>query len=143
MRERWDPGVHVNPSSGSEPFLTTIAPWLAVSDAQKAVDFYSAAFGAIEVYRLEGDDGKLAVAQLSVDGAVFWVQDDSEGNPEARGSGSVRMILSVEDPDATHDRAIAAGAIEVTAVSEEYGWRTGRVTDPFGYDWELSRQVTE
>jgi PhnB protein len=74
---------------------------------------------------------------------VFWVQDDSEGNPEARGSGAVRMILSVEDPDAAHNRAIAAGAIEVAAVSEEYGWRTGRVNDPFGCDWELSRQVTE
>jgi PhnB protein len=132
----------VNPPTGSQPFKTTIAPWLAVSDAQKAVDFYTAAFGAVEVYRLEGDDGKLAVAQLSVDGAVFWVQDDSEGSPEARGSGSVRMILSVEDPDSAFVQAVAAGATEVAPVSEEYGWRTGRITDPFGYDWELSRQLT-
>jgi PhnB protein len=132
----------VNPGTSSEAFKTTIAPWLAVSDAQKAVDFYTAAFGAVEVYRLEGDDGKLAVAQLSVDGAVFWVQDDSEGSPEARGSGSVRMILSVEDPDSAFDQAVAAGATEVAPVSEEYGWRTGRITDPFGYDWELSRQLT-
>ena len=132
----------MNPSMGSEPFKTTIAPWLAVSDAQKAVDFYTAAFGAIEVYRLEGDDGKLAVAQLSVDGAVFWVQEDSESG-SSRGSTSVRMILSVEDPNSAFDRAVAAGALEVAAVSEEYGWRTGRVTDPFGYDWELSRQLSE
>ena len=53
------------------------------------------------------------------------------------------MILSVEDPDAAYDRAVAAGATEVGPVSEEYGRRTGRVTDPFGYDWELSRQLTE
>jgi PhnB protein len=132
----------VNPPTGSQPFKTTIAPWLAVSDAQKAVDFYTAAFGAVEVYRLEGDDGKLAVAQLSVDGAVFWVQDDSEGSPEARGSGSVRMILSVEDPDSAFVQAVAAGATEVAPVSEEYGWRTGRITDPFGYHWELSRRLT-
>jgi PhnB protein len=129
--------------ASSEAFKTTIAPWLAVRDAQMAVDFYTAAFGAIEVYRLEGDDGKLAVAQLSVDGAVFWVQLDAESSAEALGSGSVRMILSVEDPDAAHDRAVAAGATEGAPVSEEYGWRTGRVTDPFGYDWELSRQLTE
>jgi PhnB protein len=127
----------------SGPFRTTIAPWLAVNDAQKAVDFYKAALGAVETYRLEGDDGKLAVARLAVEDATFWVQEDSEAGPEALGSTSVRMILSVEDPNSVHDRAVAAGAIEVSAVSDEYGWRTGRVTDPFGYDWELSRQLTE
>jgi PhnB protein len=131
----------MSPGTSSEPFKTTIAPWLAVSDAQTAVEFYTAAFGAVELYRLEGDDGKLAVAQLAVEGAAFWVQED-EGR-SASGSTSVRMILSVEDPDSAYDRAGAAGAIEVAPVSEEYGWRTGRVTDPFGYDWELSRQLTE
>ena len=65
----------------SEPFKTTIAPWLTVSDAQKAVEFYTAAFGAVEVYRLEGDDGKVAVAQLAVDGAAFWVQEDKAEAP--------------------------------------------------------------
>ena len=130
------------PEASSEPFKITIAPWLTVSDAERAVDFYKAAFGAVEVYRLEGDDGKVAVAQLAVEGAAFWVQEDSEGG-SAHGSTSVRMILSVEDPNSAYDRAVTAGAIEVAPVSEEYGWRTGRVTDPFGYDWELSRQLTE
>jgi PhnB protein len=133
----------VNPGTNSEPFETTIAPWLTVSDAQKAVDFYTAAFDVLEVYRLEGDDGKLAVAQLAVDGATFWVQEDSDAGPEALGSTTVRMILSVEDPNSALDKAVTAGATEVAPVSEEYGWRTGRVTDPFGYDWELSRQLTE
>ena len=129
-------------TAGAEPFETSIAPWLAVSDAQRAVDFYRAAFGAVEVYRLDGDDGSLAVAQLSVGGAVFWVQDDVETGPEARGAGSIRMILSVEDPDAVFDRAVEAGAAEVAPMSEGHGWRTGRVTDPFGHDWEISRQLT-
>jgi PhnB protein len=132
----------VNAGGSPEPFKTTIAPWLAVSDAQKAVDFYTAAFGAVEVYRLEDVDGKVAVAQLEVDGAPFWVQEESDTG-SAIGSTSVRMILSVEDPSSAYDRAVAAGAIEVAPVSEEYGWRTGRITDPFGYDWELSRQLTE
>ena len=129
----------MNAGGSPEPFETTIAPWLTVNDAQKAVDFYAAAFGAVEIYRLEGDDGKVAVAQLEVDGAPFWVQDDSD----ASGSGSVRMILSAEDPTSAFDRAVAAGATEVSPVSDDYGWRTGRVTDPFGYDWELSRKLTE
>jgi PhnB protein len=128
--------------ASSEPFKTTIAPWLTVNDAEKAIDFYQAAFGAVEMYRFEGDDGKVAVAQLEVGGAPFWVQEDSESG-RARGSTSVRMILSVEGPNSAYDRAVAAGATEVAPVSEEYGWRTGRVTDPFGYDWELGRRLSE
>ena len=132
----------MNVQGSPEPIETTIAPWLAVSDAQKAIDFYTAAFGAVEWYRLEDDDGKVAVAQLSVDGAAFWVQEEPDTG-SALGSTSIRMILSLEDPSSAYDRAVAAGAIEVAPVSEEYGWRTGRVTDLFGYDWELSRKLTE
>ena len=57
-------------TANGESFGTTIAPWLAVRDAQEAVDFYAAAFGALEEYRLEGDDGRVAVARLSVGGAM-------------------------------------------------------------------------
>ena len=120
---------------------TSIAPWLAVSDAQKAVDFYKAAFDAVEMYRLDGDDGNLAVAQLSIGGAMFWVQDDADTLTEVSGTGSIRMILSVEDPDAVFDQAVGAGAEVVARVSEGHGWRTGRITDPFGHDWEISRQL--
>jgi PhnB protein len=120
----------------------SIAPWLAVGDAQKAVEYYKAAFGAVELYRLPADDGSLAVAQLSVGGAVFWVQNDSNASPVGRGTGSVRMILSVDDPDSVFKQAVAAGAVVVAPIHEEYGWRTGRVTDPFGHDWEMSKQLT-
>jgi PhnB protein len=113
-----------------------------VRDAQKAVEYYKAAFGAVELYRLPADDGSLAVAQLSVGGAVFWVQHDSSASPADRDAGSVRMILSVDDPDSVFDQAVGAGAAVVAPVHEEYGWRTGRVTDPFGHDWEMSRQLT-
>jgi PhnB protein len=119
-----------------------IAPWLAVPDAQKAVDYYKAAFGAVELYRLPADDGSLAVAQLSIRGAVFWVQADSNVSPSGGGTGSVRMILSVDDPDAVFERAVAAGAEVVAAIHEDYGWRTGRIRDPFGHDWEMSKQVS-
>jgi len=126
--------------SGSESFETSIAPWLAVNDAQEAVDFYRAAFGAVDVYSLD-DHGRVVVAQLSVGGAAFWVQEDADASPDAPGVGSVRMILSVEDPDPVFDRAVAAGATVVAQVHEEHGWRTGRITDPFGHDWEVSRQL--
>jgi PhnB protein len=119
----------------------SVAPWLAVRDAQKAVDYYQAAFGAVEVYRLAGDDGTLEVAQLSVGGAVFWVQNDADASPDGRAAGSVRLILSVDDPDSVFERAIAAGAAIKAGMHEEHGWRTGRVIDPFGHDWEMSKQL--
>jgi PhnB protein len=120
----------------------SIAPWLAVRDAQKAVDYYKAAFGAVELYRLPADDGSLAVVQLSVAGALFWVQGDSNASPAQAASPSVRMILSVDDPDTVFERAVGAGATVVASMHEDYGWRSGRVTDPFGFDWEMSKQLT-
>src|SRR2546425_9279178 len=119
----------------------SIAPWLAVGDATRAVDYYRAAFGAIEIYRLAGDDGTIEVAQLSIGGVVCWVQKDADASPVGRAAGSIRLILSVDDPDSVFDRAVAAGAAIKAAIHEEYGWRTGRVADPFGYDWEMSKQL--
>ena len=106
------------------------------------MDFYLNAFGAVEAYRLDDDDGRPVVAQLSIDGAAFWIQDDPDASPVATaGVGSVRMILSVEDPDALFERAVGAGAAAVAPVHDEHGWRMGRLTDPFGHDWEVSRRL--
>jgi PhnB protein len=124
----------------TSPATPSIAPWLTVRDAQQAIDYYKAAFGAVEIYRLPADDETVAVAQLSVGGALFWVQTDGNASAEP-GAGSVRMILSVDDPDSVFEQAVAAGATVVAAIHEEYGWRTGRVTDPFGHDWEMSKQL--
>jgi PhnB protein len=126
--------------------MTSIAPWLSVRNSARAVDFYKAAFGATEVFRLEAPDGGV-VARLSVDGAEFWLGDESpeHGNfsPESLGGGTVRMILTVEDPDAVFLRARKAGATEVHPVAEQHGWRVGRVLDPFGHHWEIGRQLAE
>lgn len=115
---------------------TSIEPWLSVDDGARAVSFYAEAFGAEVLERLDGDAGAVEVAQLSVAGARFWVQQD----PGARPAG-VRLLVLVEDPDTAHRRAVAAGAAEVSGVHEEHGWRSGRVTDPFGHDWELARRT--
>jgi PhnB protein len=120
---------------------TSIAPWLAVNDGAKAVAYYKEALGAADVYRLDGDNGTVAVAQLKIGQAVFWVQEDIASSPASIGQGSMRIVLTVNDPDALLDRAIAAGAKLVAGVHEEHGWRTGRVTDPFGHDWEFSKPL--
>jgi PhnB protein len=118
-----------------------IAPWLSVPDGAAALRFYQQAFDAADDNRVDGDNGEVHVARLDVGGATFWIQEDPEIVPEASSQGPVRMILTVADPDAWFDRAVAAGATAVAAVHEEHGWRTGRVTDPSGHDWEFSKPV--
>ncbi len=103
----------------------SLAPMLSVRNGAQAVEFYKSAFGAIEVYRMEDPDGAV-VARLTIEGAKFWVADESPEHqnfsPESLGGGTVRMILAVPDPDAMFARAVAAGAREVVAVKEDYGW---------------------
>jgi len=122
----------------------TIAPWLSVRGSAKAVEFYKAALGATEAFRLEDPSGGV-VARLSVDGAEFWVGDESPEHknfsPETIGGGSVRMVLTVPDPDAMFARAVKAGATAVVPVEEQHGWRVGRVVDPFGHHWEIGREL--
>ncbi|WP_116090735.1 VOC family protein [Sphingomonas crusticola] len=120
---------------------TSLAPWLTVTDGEAALRFYGEAFGASVVYRLEGA-GAGVVARLSVAGAEFWISDGAAGgDPSVLGGGSVRMILTVPDPDAAYARAIDAGARAVFPVGEGHGWRLGRLTDPFGLDWEIGRPL--
>ena len=124
----------------SSPESAAIAPWLSVLRGAEAVDFYKAAFGALELHRHENDDGEI-VAQLSLAGAEFWLADDPSCSPETLGAGSVRMIASVEDPDALLQRAVAAGATVIAEMYEGHGWRIGRLRDPFGHHWELARRL--
>jgi PhnB protein len=123
---------------------SSIAPWLSVRNSARAVEFYKFAFNAQEVFRAEDRAGGV-VAGLSIDGAEFWVSDESpeDGNfsPETLGGGSVRMILTVADPDALVAQALEARALQISAVTEEHGWRSGRVADPFGHHWEIGRPL--
>jgi PhnB protein len=115
-----------------------MAPTLSVRHGAKAVEFYKAAFGASELFRLDSEDGAV-VARLSVGPAEFWVADES---PEHRnGSGSVRMVKIVADPDAAFEGAVAAGATVVWPIGEHYGWRRGRIVDPFGHHWEIGKPI--
>ena len=123
----------------------SLAPMLSVRNGARAVEFYQSAFGAVEVYRVE-DPGGSVVSRMSIQGAEFWLADESpeHGNfsPESLGGGTTRMILTVSDPDAMFATAVAASAQVVHAVEEAYGWRLGRVVDPFGHHWEIGRPIT-
>jgi PhnB protein len=124
---------------------TTIAPFLSVRDGARAVEFYREAFGAEVLFRLEGDDGGV-VAQMKLGESEFWASDESPEHlnfsPATLGGGTVRMVLTVDEPDAAYDRAIAAGATIVRPVENQpYGWRVGRLVDPFGHHWEIGKPL--
>jgi PhnB protein len=128
----------------------SISPMLSVRRGAKAVEFYKEAFGAGELFRVEDESGGV-VAQLSVGAAEFWVADESPANlnfsPESLGGGSMsrssaRMVMVVEDPDVAFKRAVAAGATVVWPVADQpYGWRVGRIVDPFGHHWEIGKPL--
>jgi PhnB protein len=124
---------------------TSIAPWLSVKNSINAVEFYKSAFLAVETYRLDVPGG--VIARLAINGAEFWISD---GNPETEnskpedvGGGTVRLILTIENPDQLFQQAIKAGATEIFPVGEGHGWRLGRLADPFGLHWEIGYPLNE
>jgi PhnB protein len=132
------------PESAKNP-KTAIAPMLSVRNGARAIEFYKAAFGAEELFRISSESGEV-VAQLSVNGAEFWLADESPDHqnfsPESLGGGTVRMVMIVGDPDEAFRRAVAAGAKLVSPVADQpYGWRVGRVVDPFGHHWEIGKPL--
>src|SRR5438105_1668970 len=127
---------------------TSVSPELSVRRGREAVEFYKAAFGAVEVYRVGGTEHhEPVVSQLTVGNASFWVADESPPHrnfsPESLGGSTVRLLLVVEDPRSVVERAVALGATEVSPVEEQHRWLLGRIEDPFGHQWEIGRPLIE
>ena len=119
--------------------MASIEPELWVERAGSAVRFYAEAFGAAVVLQVgEGED---VVARLDVDGARFWVAsaDPAAGRraPSEHGGATGRVLLIVTDPNSMLAAAEAAGATVTAQVTEEHGWRVGRIVDPYGHEWEI------
>jgi PhnB protein len=122
-----------------------LSPLLSVRDGIRAVEFYKQAFGADELSRIDDGHGSI-VARLSIGKSEFWLADEAPSyanfSPESLGGSTVRMILTVDDPDALFARAVQAGATVVDAVGDkDYGWRVGRIADPFGHHWEIGKPL--
>ena len=129
------------PSKLGAPIKHSLAPWISVPVG--AIDFYKSAFHATEVYH-HNDPGGGVVVRLSVNGAEFWLSQespDSAGAPEP-GAGMIRLILTVPNPDKVFDSALKAGAKEVSPVSDGHGWRIGHISDPYGLHWEIGHPLT-
>jgi PhnB protein len=121
----------------------TLTPYLAVEDADKAIEFYKDAFGAQENVRMPGPDGKIAHAELQIGDSKLMLSDpfpeSSVRPPSERGGPTASIFMYVEDVDGMFDQAQKAGA-QVSQPLEDAFWgdRWGTLTDPFGHVWSIA-----
>jgi PhnB protein len=121
--------------------VRTVTPHLVVKGASKAIDFYKAAFGAVELHRMTGPGGSLAHAEMQISDSRVFIADEFPGGPvrSPKESTSVVMHLYVPDADATFARAVAAGAkVAMPLMDAFWGDRYGQVRDPFGHVWSIA-----
>jgi PhnB protein len=126
----------------------TLTPYLIARDAARAIDFYIAAFGAKELFRLADKTGKVGHAELEIGDSRFMLADEFPDfgafAPPTVGGTPVSLHLYVADVDAAFARALAAGATELRAVADQfYGDRRGVLVDPFGHQWSLATMTRE
>jgi len=121
-----------------------ITPFLIVQNATKALDFYKAAFGAEVLYKNDMSDGKVT-SKIGIEGAELFVGDEepefANFSPTTIGGSAVRIILTVDNPDAVFTRAVETGATQICPVRTEESWRIGKLKDPFGHIWEIGRPL--
>lgn len=124
----------------------TFAPQLYIKNGVKNIDFYTNAFGAVEINRIINGDGSLHVAELSINGAIFHLHEEvlKAGSfcPEKYNGTTTIIGLFVPDVDTVMNAALAAGAIEISPAQDyNYGYRQGEIKDPFGHIWMIEMRI--
>ncbi|HET6995040.1 MAG TPA: VOC family protein [Chitinophagaceae bacterium] len=125
---------------------TFFAPQLYIRNGVRDISFYEKAFGAVELNRWTNDDGTIHVAELSIDGALFHLHEETsrvrQFSPEKFDGTTTLIGLFVPDVDTVMNRAIAAGATVISpAQSYDYGYRQGEIKDPFGHQWMIEMRI--
>jgi len=126
----------------------SITPYLHVHGAARALDFYKQAFGANELFRLQGPDGNIGHAEITIGDSIVMLADEvpSMGihSPYSLKGTSVSLMLYVEDVDNIVERAVKAGAtIRRPLENKFYGDRSATLADPFGHEWTISTHVED
>jgi uncharacterized glyoxalase superfamily protein PhnB/predicted enzyme related to lactoylglutathione lyase len=134
------------PAVTSLDVTNTVTPYLCVNGAAAAIEFYVAAFGAIEHHRIVGDDGRVGHAEIIIGNSRLMLADEYPEigvlSPTSRGGSSTNFTITVPDVDEAFARALQLGATELRAVSDQfYGHRQGTLADPFGHHWSLSTPI--
>lgn len=126
----------------------SITPYLIVDGAARAIDFYKMAFGATELLRMPGPDGRVMHAELKIGDSVIMLADEPASgehkSAQSLGDTPVSLMIYIEDVDKVFARALSAGAKETRAVQDQfYGDRSGNLVDPFGHKWTVATHVEE
>lgn len=125
---------------------TFFVPQLYIPNGVTDISFYEKAFGAVELRRFSNDDGSIHVAELSVNGALFHLHEVTKKealfSPDKHNGSTVLIGLFVDDVAAVMQRAVAAGATEISPVQDyDYGYRQGDLRDPFGHYWMIEKKI--
>lgn len=126
----------------------SVTPYIIVSDAAGAIEFYKGAFGATELFRMDGPGGKIHHAEIKIGDSHIMLADEhlemNARSPRTLGGSPVSLMLYVTDVDATVGKAIEAGAKLLRPVANQfYGDRTGGIEDPFGHAWYIATHVED
>jgi len=129
-------------SENLKPFF---APQLFINNGVKDISFYANAFGATENFCLRNEDDSVHVAELSIDGTIFHLHEVTKQHffsPEKHQGTTAIIGLFVSDVSAVVNKAIQAGAVEISAVKDyEYGYRQGEIKDIFGHHWLIEKKI--
>jgi PhnB protein len=127
----------------------TVTPYLIITDAARAIEFYKQVFDATEMLRVADPDGGIRHAEIKIGDSMLMIAGENPAFPEwksptSRGGTPVHIYMYVEDPDAIYGRAVAAGANGLLPMRDQrYGDRSGAITDPFGHIWYISRRIAD
>jgi PhnB protein len=121
----------------------SVTPYLITQGAAQALAFYKKAFGATELFRMEGPGGKVMHAEIKIGNSPVMLADEfpemGARSPQSYGGTPVSLMIYLENVDAAFDRAVAAGAKVLQPVKDQfYGDRSGTLEDPFGHKWTLA-----
>ena len=126
----------------------SVTPYIIVNDGARAIEFYKQAFGATEVFRMDGPDGRIGHAEIKIGDSHVMLADEhpemGARSPLSIGGSPVSLVVYVEDVDAVVSRAVEAGAELTRPVADQfYGDRTGGLKDPFGHAWYIATHVED
>jgi PhnB protein len=126
----------------------SITPYMIIDGAAAAIEFYKEAFGATEVLRMPGPDGKIGHAEIMIGDSHIMMADEHPAmdayGPKTIGGTAIKLMIYIEDVDAVVARAVAAGAKIIRPVADQfYGDRTGGIEDPFGHVWYVATHIED
>ena len=128
----------------------SITPYLIIKGAAQAIDYYKKVFGATELFRMDGPDGKVGHAELQIGDSKIMLADENpkmgQGYTSAAsiGASPVSLYLYIPDVDRVAERAVAEGAKMLKPVQDQfYGDRSGFIQDPFGHLWGIATHVED